>query len=51
MAAGLTHDLNQPLTAIINSVDAAKRLLDREDRTEKPVAKVDEHHGWTCDTS
>ena len=31
MAAALTHELTQPLTAVINSVNAAKRLLARED--------------------
>ena len=30
MAAALAHELNQPLTAVVNSVNAAKRLLTRE---------------------
>jgi C4-dicarboxylate-specific signal transduction histidine kinase len=29
MAAGLAHEISQPLTAVINSVNAAKRLLAR----------------------
>lgn len=33
MAAALTHDLNQPLTAIIKSLNAAERLLDHQDRS------------------
>lgn len=56
------HELTQPLTAIINSVNAAKRTLAHEDRvsliiaqsqcrTEKPAVEVDEHHGWTCAAS
>ena len=39
MAAALTHDLNQPLTAISNSVNAAKRLLDDEDRISLIIAQ------------
>jgi PAS domain S-box-containing protein len=31
MAAAIAHELNQPLTAVINSINAAKRLLGRED--------------------
>jgi PAS domain S-box-containing protein len=38
MAAALAHELTQPLTAIINSVNAAKRLLDREDRASLAIA-------------
>ena len=33
MAAALAHELNQPLTAVVNSVNATKRLLTRGDRT------------------
>jgi two-component system, LuxR family, response regulator FixJ len=33
MAAALAHELSQPLTAVINSVNATKRLLTRGDRT------------------
>jgi PAS domain S-box-containing protein len=32
MAAALAHELNQPLTAVVNSVNAAKRLLAVGDR-------------------
>ena len=39
MAAALTHDLNQPLTAIINSVNAAKRLLAHEDHVSLVIAQ------------
>jgi C4-dicarboxylate-specific signal transduction histidine kinase len=34
MAAALAHELNQPLTAIVNSVNAAKRLLARGNRAD-----------------
>jgi signal transduction histidine kinase len=39
MAAVLTHELNQPLTAVINSVNAAKRLLTRGDRASLVTAQ------------
>jgi PAS domain S-box-containing protein len=39
MAAVLAHELNQPLTAMINSVNAAKRLLSREDRASLVTAQ------------
>jgi PAS domain S-box-containing protein len=39
MAAAIAHELNQPLTAIINSVNAAKRLLDRGDRASRMMAQ------------
>jgi PAS domain S-box-containing protein len=39
MAAALAHELTQPLTAIINSVNAAKRLLAREDRASLAIAQ------------
>jgi C4-dicarboxylate-specific signal transduction histidine kinase len=44
MAAVLAHELNQPLTAVINSVNAAKRLLTRGDRASLVTAQdvVDE---------
>ncbi|HEU0085255.1 MAG TPA: ATP-binding protein, partial [Bradyrhizobium sp.] len=32
MAAALAHELNEPLTAVVNSVNTAKRLLARGDR-------------------
>lgn len=37
MAGSLAHELNQPLTAVANYLNAAQQLLDRED---VPVAKV-----------
>ncbi len=37
MAAGIAHELNQPLTAILAQVRAAERLLDDED--ERPVVR------------
>jgi C4-dicarboxylate-specific signal transduction histidine kinase len=40
MAAALTHDLNQPLTAIINSVNAAKRLLAHEVQSGYWLTKI-----------
>ena len=39
MAAALAHELTQPLTAIINSVNATKRLLAREDRASLVIAQ------------
>jgi PAS domain S-box-containing protein len=39
MAAALAHELNQPLTAVINSVNAAKRLLARNDSASLMVAQ------------
>jgi PAS domain S-box-containing protein len=39
MAAALAHELNQPLTAVVNSVNAAKRLLARGDRTDLMTAQ------------
>jgi C4-dicarboxylate-specific signal transduction histidine kinase len=39
MAAALAHELNQPLTAVVNSVNAAKRLLTREDRVNLLIAR------------
>lgn len=37
MAAGIAHELNQPLTAILAQVRAAERLLDDED--ERPAVR------------
>ena len=34
MAAGIAHELNQPLTAILTNVQAAERLLDDEEERE-----------------
>jgi two-component system, LuxR family, sensor kinase FixL len=39
MAAALAHELNQPLTAIVNSVNAAKRLLAGRDRASLMIAR------------
>jgi PAS domain S-box-containing protein len=39
MAAALAHELNQPLTAVVNSVNAAKRLLARGDRANLLTAQ------------
>jgi signal transduction histidine kinase len=39
MAAALAHELNQPLTAVVNSVNAAKRLLTRGDRDNLQIAR------------
>jgi PAS domain S-box-containing protein len=39
MAAALAHELNQPLTAVVNSVNAAKRLLAREDNASLMTAR------------
>ena len=39
MAAALAHELNQPLTAVVNSVNTAKRLLERADRASLLTAQ------------
>jgi PAS domain S-box-containing protein len=39
MAAALTHELTQPLTAVINSINAAKRLLTREDSASLAIVQ------------
>jgi PAS domain S-box-containing protein len=39
MAASIAHELTQPLTAIINSVNATKRLLARADRASLAIAQ------------
>jgi len=39
MATALAHELTQPLTAVINSVNATKRLLAREDRASLVIAQ------------
>jgi PAS domain S-box-containing protein len=39
MAAVLAHELNEPLTAVVNSVNAAKRLLARGHRADLLVAQ------------
>jgi signal transduction histidine kinase len=39
MAAALAHELNQPLTAVVNSVNAAKRLLACRDHASLMIAR------------
>jgi signal transduction histidine kinase len=39
MAASIAHELTQPLTSIINSVNATKRLLARTDRASLAIAQ------------
>lgn len=39
MAAALAHELNQPLTAVVNSVNATKRLLARQDQASLRIAQ------------
>jgi PAS domain S-box-containing protein len=39
MAAALAHELNQPLTAVVNSVNTVKRLLARGDRANLLIAQ------------
>jgi C4-dicarboxylate-specific signal transduction histidine kinase len=39
MAAALAHELNEPLTAVVNSVNTVKRLLAREDRANLLIAQ------------
>jgi PAS domain S-box-containing protein len=39
MAAVLAHELNQPLTAVVNSVNTVKRLLARGDRANLLIAQ------------
>jgi PAS domain S-box-containing protein len=39
MAAALAHELNQPLTAVVNSVNAARRLLTRQDHASLRIAQ------------
>jgi two-component system, LuxR family, sensor kinase FixL len=39
MTAALAHELNQPLTAVVNSVNAAKRLLARKDHVNLLIAQ------------
>ncbi len=46
MVAALTLDLNQPLTAIINSVNAAKRLL----RQPHHIAVTAPHRETRCES-
>jgi PAS domain S-box-containing protein len=39
VASALAHGLNQPLTAVVNSANAARRLLEREDRASLTIAR------------
>jgi PAS domain S-box-containing protein len=39
MAAALAHELNQPLTAVMNSVHAAQLLLAKNERVKLPVVR------------
>jgi PAS domain S-box-containing protein len=39
MASALAHELNQPLTAVVNSANAARRLLEREDHASLMIAR------------
>ncbi|MFQ3454859.1 ATP-binding protein [Bradyrhizobium sp. UFLA01-814] len=39
MAASIAHEISQPLTAIINSMNATKRLLNRTDRASLAIAQ------------
>ena len=41
MASTLAHELNQPLTAVINYAKAVKRLLDRPDGADKAKETMD----------
>lgn len=40
MASALAHELNQPLTAIINYLEACRRLLERSDDTSEERTKT-----------
>ena len=40
MASGIAHELNQPLTAVMNYAKAARRHLDREDPDPVPIADL-----------
>jgi signal transduction histidine kinase len=39
LAAGLAHELNQPLTAVLANTQAATRLLQEDDPAELPLAR------------
>ena len=45
MASGIAHELNQPLTAIMNYAKAARRRLDRAEADTAPVADLVEKAG------
>ena len=40
MASGIAHELNQPLTAVMNYTKAARRRLDRAESGAEPVADL-----------
>ena len=40
MASGIAHELNQPLTAIMNYARAARRRLDRAEPEPAPIAEL-----------
>ena len=45
MASGIAHELNQPLTAVMNYTRAAQRRLDRADADPAPIADLVEKAG------
>ena len=40
MASGIAHELNQPLTAVMNYTRAARRRLDRDEMDAAPIADL-----------
>ncbi len=40
MAAGIAHEINQPLAAIVNYAHAARRLVDRGESASEPLRKA-----------
>lgn len=51
MSAAIAHELNQPLTAIMNYVKASQRLLDPTGRTEGRTLSAIERYGKSCTTN
>ena len=45
MASGIAHELNQPLTAVMNYTRAARRRLDRAEPGAEPIADLVEKAG------
>ena len=45
MASGIAHELNQPLTAVMNCTRAARRRLDRAEPGAEPIADLVEKAG------
>ncbi|WP_286364328.1 histidine kinase dimerization/phospho-acceptor domain-containing protein, partial [Azospirillum sp. B4] len=39
LASALAHELNQPLTAVVNYVKASMRLLERAEDADLPLAR------------